>query len=218
MTGNIESRGWAENTAKAPSRAWRVRPGGAVLFCLCLLLAGMVLRLELDARHYLARGDDFMRRGQAAEAFFCWKMAILSYVPFSSTTTAAADRLETAGEGAIRRGDAEEAERVFRYARSGLLALRHLWQPMPGRVANVEERLTAMAAPGEREKVAERLRIRHGTRRAGLPFLLAGMLGWPLSFRHLLRSREKEGVSLRRRAAWLAAASFACLVLGVVLS
>lgn len=178
----------------------------------------VTLRLELDARGYLERGDDYLQRDQAAEALFCWKMAVLCYVPLSPTTARAADRLEAAGERAIRRGDAEETARAFRYLRSGLLATRHLWQPMPDRVRTTEARLTAMAAPAEREKVAAELRLRHGTSVLGLPFLAAGMLGWPWSIRYVLRSREDGGASTRSRALWCSAAAFACLLLGTVLS
>ncbi len=53
---------------------------------------------------------------------------------------------------------------------------------------------------------------------AGLPFLAAGMLGWPWSFRCLLRSRESGGALTRTRALGLMAAALACLVLGTVLS
>ncbi|MBI5419446.1 MAG: hypothetical protein HZA60_05100 [Deltaproteobacteria bacterium] len=120
-------------------------------------------------------------------------MAIQMYVPFSAMPREAAGRLLAAGEEAEKKGNDVEALRAYNYLRSGLLATRHIWQPMPEMTRAAEDRLTSLAPPAERDRQAALLRVRHGTAAAGIPLILVGTLGWPVSMAYLLREWKRGG-------------------------
>lgn len=188
-------------------------------FCAALILVILLaFRLERDAASYLRAGDEHYRRGEEAEAFFSWKLSISMYVPFSRTPREGAERLWQAGEEALRKGDPEEALRAFGYLRSGLLAIRHIRQPMPEMLARTEERMASLT-PGE--DLGERVRqlgVRHGTSSAGYPFLLIGVLGWPASVLFLFWRWVRGGAVWRVKALAPPLFFLAVLLAGVCLS
>jgi len=157
----------------------------------------MVVRLERDAASYLRTGDEHSRRGEPAEAFFAWKMSLSMYVPFSRTPHEAAYRLWKAGEEAFRKGDPEEALRAFRQLRAGLLAIRHVVQPMPDILARTEDRMASLLPGGDPGARARQLNARHGTSSSGYLFLIIGVPGWPASMLHLFW-RWRRGEKLMR--------------------
>ncbi|MGE5246784.1 MAG: hypothetical protein ACM3L8_00435 [Verrucomicrobiota bacterium] len=193
----------------------------AALFSACAVLVLAILmavRLERDAASYLRAGDERYRKGEAAEAFFAWKMSISMYVPFSRTPRAAADRLWNAGEDALRKGNREEAFRAFGALRSGLLGIRHFGQPMADKLPRAEERMAALMPGGDSAARLRQLAARHGTSRAGYPFLIIGGLGWPASVLFLLGRRKKGEPAWRPGALLVPAAFLALLIAGVLLS
>ncbi len=183
-----------------------------------VLVSLMAVRLERDASSYLRAGDEFYRRGKTAEAYFAWKLSISMYVPFSPTPRKAANRLWEAGEEGLRKGNPGESLRALGYLRSGLLAVRHVLQPMPDLLARTEDRMATLLPRENSGGRTRLLEVRHGTSPAGYPFLVIGGLGWPLSVALLLRRWRSGGAVWHPKSLLPPALFLALLIAGVWIS
>lgn len=157
------------------------------------------------------------REGRTADALFHWKMSLEMYVPFSPTPGVAAGRLLSAAERFRKEGDEDMAARAFGYLRSGLLATRHLRQPMPELLAKAEEELGRMLPAGPASDAGDRAPP-GGTNIVGTALLALGFLAWPVSVFRMIRGWRDSGKAFTPRFVIPAAGSLLLLAAGAILA
>ena len=162
----------------------------AAIAVIALAVIGVVsLRAVISGRDALGDGDDWMLRGNPAEAIRSYEAAARWYVPLASHVEAAYAKLRNLTDG-------PEALLAWRAIRSAARATRSLWQPHAGDLADAE---VAIA----------RLEARDPEAGAGAGRSIEDREAWH-------RARLSEDVRAGRGAATLAGLGIVILLIGAI--
>ncbi len=184
-----------------------------------LALGIVVVRLLVDARAAFRAGDAAEQRGELTLAIRHYLDAGRLYVPGSSYTKGALDRLDRIGVTAVTQGDYATARAAFEAERAALLGTRSFYTPHAARLPDLERKLARLVAATEADGTAAtfeeraswhaaRLAERPGPKTSLVLLALLGLLTWVSSAVVFFRHGLDAHLGLRRVPAVLAASGF----------
>lgn len=204
-------------------RAGRV---GIVPVLAILVLGAIVVRLTVDARSALRRGDDALAQAQPERAVLHFLEAARLYVPLSPLHVRALDRLHEVAAGARAAGNASLERQALEAERAALLGTRSFYtpeaqrlEPLNGRLAELYASAEAARRPAEthERRVAwhlQRLQAAPGPSLAASVVALVGLAMWVVALGFFVVRGVDRSLRLQRRAAVTCAVAFA---LGLVM-
>ena len=119
--------------------------GGLILrSMLALLLLAVLLaagRAAVESHRYFGHGEASRAADDWESAVYHYRHGLQWYVPLLSRSGACFDALVDIGDARLRASDLDGALVAYRSARFGVMATRHLWTPLAGRLPDLHRRI-----------------------------------------------------------------------------
>lgn len=185
------------------------------LAVVCGVILAVWVKVRLEAGAALERAQALEERGSTQLAIVVYRHTIRWYSPGSAPVEAAVERLWALGKE-LEEKDPATALSAYRALRSGLLAIRSLWDPYADRIPPANDRIAALMAvaesrdgtPGEAALAASEAHHRalldtdHAPHRGWSLLAVLAFLLWVFAlFRLAVRGFDDESGALQRSPA-----------------
>ncbi|MGN6108287.1 MAG: hypothetical protein ACTHU0_24485 [Kofleriaceae bacterium] len=177
-------------------------------------LGALGLRVVLEGRAALAKGDAALAAKHPAEAIAAWQTAARWYLPGAPHVDEAYGRLVELAEAS--KADRPQALAAWRAVRTAALATRSLWTPHADQLAAANAAIAQLSADdpegslisgdtnaARRTWHAARLARDPRPAAAAIALAIAGIAGWLIGLGWLVRRGIDDAGRLVRRRAWI---------------